>query len=279
MGIDDFLLSVVTGLIGNAITAPIDNSVTSVFQRRKIKRRVDNAVDEVIEPILDFLQQEKITEHQQYLLVEACRDDLTELANNPEKLFQGSLDGQKIFDNLYSGEGKKLPETIRDEKLEGVYSLLFPRIATVVCKIPVAVKDWENEAWTENYRRLDELAEDLRKLFEQVDALVKNSDYQADETLELVRRTLAQKIGLKLDITGLRSESPLSGKFDNFFIHPELIEITAKVDEREQIKKQFSGKELTSIRTSDESFKHFTKNKIKVIIEGAPGSGKSTWSK
>jgi adenylate kinase family enzyme len=292
MGIDDFLLGIVGNLIASSISPSIEQGVMSAFQRRKIKRRVDEALCEVVEPIIPFLKQEKLTQNQQRLLIEACRIDLQELADNPQYLFQGSLDGQKIFDNLYSGEGKKLPDVVIDEKLEGVYSLLFPRIATVICKIPAAVKDWENEAWKEDYRRLDEIASELRALFEKVDTLDKRSNSESDRTLQLVRRFLAQKLGLKLDITGLRSDKPTSGKLNDFFVHPELKYFSLDL---ESIKNHVSTNRTTRehlfrsnfldatpymvIGESDESFNLFTHQGIKVIVEGGPGSGKSTWSK
>jgi hypothetical protein len=292
MGIDDFLLGIVGNLIVSSISPSIEQGVMSAFQRRKIERRVDEAVCEVVEPIIPFLEQENLTQAQQRLLIEACRIDLQELAENPQYLFQGSLDGQKIFDNLYSGEGKKLPDVVIDEKLEGVYSLLFPRIATVICKIPAAVKDWENEAWKEDYRRLDEIAGELRALFEKVDTLDKRSSRESDKTLQLIRRFLAQKLGLKLDITGLRSDKPTSGKLNDFFVHPELKYFSLDLESKKGYvlanritTEDWFGRNFLDaipymvIGESDESFNLFTNQGINVIVEGGPGSGKSTWSK
>lgn len=288
MGVDDFLIGIVGNLVAAPISGVIDNSGKNICQRKTIEGRVYAAINEVLIPIIPFLEQEKITEQQQRLLIEACERDLKKLAENPAYLFQGSLNGQKIFDNLYSGEGKKLPDVVIDEKLEGVYGLLFPRIATVVCKIPAAVKDWENEAWTENYRRLDDLATELRALFEKVDTLAKRSDNETDSTLQLIRRTLAQKIGLELDLTGLRGDKPVSGRFTDFFVHPEISCILSKLDQSIEI--HFSkdihfveqnNRKLCqiNIKNTDLSFTYFTAKNTKTILEGAPGSGKSTWSK
>jgi hypothetical protein len=43
----------------------------------------------------------KIDEGKQRRLLETCVTELRPLSLEPEKLFQGSLNRQKIFDNLY----------------------------------------------------------------------------------------------------------------------------------------------------------------------------------
>ena len=84
MGIDDFLLSVVASLIATSISTPIDNGVIGLLERRRIQRRMDAAIDELIQPITHFLTQEKITEDQQRLLIEACQNELKPIVENPE---------------------------------------------------------------------------------------------------------------------------------------------------------------------------------------------------
>jgi hypothetical protein len=170
-----------------------------------------------VEPLLPFLAREGIPEDKQRRLIETCVDELRPLTRKPAPLFQGSLNGQKIFEKLYAN--RDLPQVVIEDGLKEIYTLLCPRIATLLCRIPAAVKDWESEAWTENFRRFDEITTQLRTLFSRVDELATSPAREADETLSLVRRTLAQKIGLELDLTGLRADRPLMGKFDDFFVH------------------------------------------------------------
>ncbi|MBE7550681.1 MAG: NACHT domain-containing protein [Anaerolineales bacterium] len=258
----DLILNLLAGVIQEGV----NYQVLPFLERRKIKSRIEDATAEVVEPLLPFLAQEKIPEDKQRRLIQTCVDELRPLTQNPERLFQGSLDGQKIFEELYAN--RDLPQVVIEDGLKDVYTLLCPRIATLLCKIPAAVKDWENEAWSENYRRLDEVTTQLRALFSIVDELAASPSRQADETLSIVRRSLAQKVRLELDLTGLRADRPIIGKFDDFFVHPEIKEDTKDEKKQPQV-----------IGTPDDSFTLFTHPYRQAVVVGPAGAGKSTWAK
>ena len=266
MELGQFTLDLIINLLASVIYDSVDDKGLGFFERRRIHRRVEDATAEVVEPLLPFLAREKIPEDKQRRLIQTCVDELKPLTKKPEQLFQGSLDGQKIFEELYAS--RELPQTVLEDDLKDVYTLLCPRIATLLCKIPAAVRDWENEAWSENYKRLDELSVQLRKLFSTVDELVASPALISDETLSIVRRSLAQKVRLELDLTGLRADSPLTGKFENFFVHPEIKE------------KQIEGVDYSKvIGSKEESLFFFTQPNQQNLLVGPAGAGKSTWVK
>lgn len=126
------------------------NLLYHISKKRKIRRRVENATAEVVEILIPFLLQEKVAQEKIDRLIDTCIIELKPFTENSSDLFTGSLDGQKIYENLYLR--KDIPEVIIEDGLKDTYSLLFPRIATLLCKIPAAVKDWENEAWSENFK-------------------------------------------------------------------------------------------------------------------------------
>lgn len=264
MDFAEIVLSLVINLISDAIAGGVTLASRPYFERRKIQRRIEDATAEVVEPLLPFLAHEGVKEHYQLLLIETCVTELRPLANSPQTLFRGSLNGQKIFDELYTSN--PLPTAILDAGLKDVYTLLFPRIATLLCRIPSAVKDWEAEAWTENFRRLDDLTIQLRSLFVRVDQMATEGIRDADETLSLARRTLAQKIGFELDLTGLRADRPLSGNFQDFFVHPRLRQL-------------IDAPVAPTVDTPDDAFYSFTSRATRVALVGPPGAGKSTWTK
>jgi len=264
--IGEFALGLIYELLSTVIVDGVKLNAQPFFEQRKIKRRVEDATAEVVEPLLTFLSNEGVSDEKQRRLIQTCIDELRPFTQRPERLFQGSLDGQKIFDELYAG--RELPQTVTEDGLRDVYTLLFPRIATLLCRIPAAIKDWESQAWSENYRRLDEIIAELRRLFAVVDDLTSSSSQAADELLAIVRRTLAQKIRLELDLTGLRADRPMAGKFDDFFVHPEIKE-TVKGDKRPP----------RTAGTPDETFAQFVTYGGRAVVIGAPGAGKSTWAK
>ena len=259
----EFLLGVMMSLVANAVTSATNYGSLPFFQRRKIERRVEDATAEVVEPLLPFLANEGVSEEQQRLLIQACVDELQPYTVDPRPLFDGSLDGQKIFDAKYSGSD--LPQAIREEGLAHVYSLLFPRIATLLCQIPAAVRDWESQAWSENYRRLDVIAAELRRLFERLDSFDRAIVEKGDTTLHLARKSLAQRIGFKLDLTGLRSDAPISGRLRDFFVHPAI------TTER--------GENGITVGNESDSISMFLVGESNSIVLGAPGAGKSTWAR
>ena len=71
-----FLFSVVSSLVGNLIYEKIGLSSLPFLQRKKIKSKINEAVAEVIEPILDFLKTEGISDAQTELLISICKNPL-----------------------------------------------------------------------------------------------------------------------------------------------------------------------------------------------------------
>jgi hypothetical protein len=263
MGLSEFVLNLVIDLVSNVIYDRVSSAELGFFQRRKIQRRVEDAVADVVEPLLPFLAQEHIEEDKQRRLIETCVNELRPLTEQPELLLRGSLDGQKVFDELYAN--RDFPRVIMEDGLRDVYALLGPRIATLLCQLPVVVKQWENEAWAENFRRLDEFTYQMRALFDKVDTIATRTDKDTDATLATLRRTLIQKAVFQLDLTGLRADQPTTGRFDDFFVQPEISQIGV---ENPRV-----------VGTGDDSYNCFASRGVRSIVVGAPGSGKSTWAK
>lgn len=262
--IEEFALGVIVSLVANALSSAAGFAGLPYFKQQKIRRRVEIATAEVVEPLLPFLSNEGLSELQQKLLFKTCTDELRPFTSNSEPLFSGSLDGQKIFDDMYAG--RELPQAIRDEELESIYGLLCPRIATLLCRIPAAVRDWEANVWTENFSRLDAIAAELRHLFVKLDAVDHRFTGSTSDVLAVARRSLAQRVSMNLDLTGLRADAPVAGKMGDFFVHPQIDRIE-------------NNQTAESIGSGDESVVRFTKAGTLGVIFGAPGAGKSTWTR
>jgi hypothetical protein len=262
-----FAYDLILGLIVDTIREGVKTESLTFFEKRKIYSRVENATAEVVEPLLPFLTQEGVDEDKQQRLIRTCVEELRPFSKDPHLLFEGSLNGQKIFDKLYID--RPFPQIVIEDGLKDTYALLCPRIATLLCTIPAAVKDWENQAWTENFRRFDEISIQMRSLFSRVDQLAALPSKSADETLTTVRRAMAQRIELSVEYTGLRGDNPTMGRFDDFFVHPELREILYDGSEKNS---EIIGSGLGSIV-------RFAQPHHRAIVIGPPGAGKSTWAR
>ena len=122
-----FIFEKVSSLVFDAIKEQVGYSAEGYFTQFKIRNEVERSVVRVVEPMVPFLNSEKLSEAQQRRLVETCTSELHGLIEHPSRIFEASLDGEKAFEMLY--KNGELPCAIREEGLQGSYSLLFPRVA------------------------------------------------------------------------------------------------------------------------------------------------------
>lgn len=113
-----FALDVVSGLVTEVIQGGVNYAALPYFERRKISRRIEDAVAEVVEPLLPFLNHEGVSEDKQRRLIQTCVDELSQLTDNSEKLFQGSLNGEKIFEGIY--QDRELPSVVIEDGLKDI---------------------------------------------------------------------------------------------------------------------------------------------------------------
>jgi len=102
----------------------------------------------------------------------------------------------------------------------------------------------------------------------QVENISGSSDRDADIVFTQYKKMLTQKVGIQLDITGLRADQPYTGRFDDYFVLPSLVQ------EQKEI-----NKELIVIEEKNDCISEFSNIRCLSIVIGAPGSGKSTWTK
>lgn len=265
IGVSEFFLTSVVRMVLGLVQAGTSYGTLEYFKKRKVERRIEDATAETVEALTPFFASEKLTEAQQQLLIHTCCEELQPLVDTPALFFQGSLDGQKIFDQLY--QNKPIPEVIQHENMKDAYALLCPRIATLLCKIPTAVKDWEQESWAENFRRLDQISDQLSTLFRSIDQTNSQPRREADELLQQARRLLNQKVLFEMDLTGLRADTPTKCSFASLFVQPSFSKYIDKTREK------------VSLLTEKEISEYFILNNNHNIIIAPAGAGKSTWSK
>lgn len=275
VSLEEFIFDVVKSLVANVIQKSTSLATLRYFEKRKIQSRIEDAIAEVVQPMLPFLEQEKLSEQQQRLLLEVINRELKPLTEDSSMMFVGSLDGQKIFNDLY--KERDLPQSIVEESLGDIYSMLFPRIVTLLCHIPIVVKDWESKAWAENYKRLDLFSEEFRRIFHKLDAVEGRLADKEDTTLTLGRRLLAQRVSMELDLTGLRADSPMAGKLDDFFVHPSML-LPGYIVNQTDIDETAVMVGADYITSRDEAIGYFVKSRAYALILGQPGAGKSTWT-
>src|SRR6185369_11155576 len=80
--------------------------------RRKVEGRIDDSIAQVIEQLLPFFENERLSDQKRQVLISNCTYELSEIVEDPQELFAASLDGQKVFDRRY--ENGQLPQGIRD---------------------------------------------------------------------------------------------------------------------------------------------------------------------
>lgn len=217
-------LSALFGWLTKLTTSALEKKIVLAGEkfatRAQIEGRVKGCIGRIVDGLDAFFRDEKLSEVQRILLVEQCGLELQPLVEKASPLLAGSLDGQKIYDQLYTD--RPLPEAIRPEKIEHHYSLLFPRVAHLVCRIPGLVEQWQKEAWAESFRRLDDLADAMGDLTRKVDELMSHPVRVTDELLARIRRALLQRVAFTVDLTGLRGDRPERAAMEQMFVLPEM---------------------------------------------------------
>lgn len=259
-----FIFEKARSVVFDAVKKQVSYETEDFFTKLKIQNELEKSVARVVEPLVPFLNNEKVSEVQQRLLVEVCTSELHQLIEHPSRLFEASLDGAKVFERLY--KDKELPAAIREEGLQGTYSLLLPRIANLICTFPPAVKAWQLEGWKEGFRRLDEISDILRGVGRKVDELVGQPAVETDDVLSRIRQSLIQSVQFKLELTGLRPDRPIEpGRIEDLFVLPSIKRLLANGLEE-------------SIEEPARMRKTFLCWRCRHIVIGQPGSGKTTWA-
>jgi len=237
--------------------------------RRRVEGRIDDSIAQVVEKLLPFFENERLSDHKRQVLISNCTYELSEIVQDPQELFAASLDGQKVFDRRY--ENGKLPQGIRDEGLEDLYALVFPQVANLVCAYPPAIEQWKIEGYRDGFRRLDDIAITLGGVANKLDQLASKDSQTADVLLSRVRQSLTQRVEFQLDLTGLRGDRPDAVPLERCFVVPEL---SRTVEERRS-----KEKKVLRIGEKSEIVSAFSEASVRAIVVGSPGAGKSTWSR
>ncbi|HZJ23062.1 MAG TPA: hypothetical protein VFD54_07120, partial [Anaerolineales bacterium] len=66
----------VSKLILGVVQGGLKTTTLDFFEKRKIERRVEDATADVIQGVVPFLEQEKISPEKQQRLIETCVDEL-----------------------------------------------------------------------------------------------------------------------------------------------------------------------------------------------------------
>jgi len=270
--ISAILFELVKKLVFEAISKKVQTATEPFLTRRKIESRVDDSIAQVVEQLVPFFDSERVPENKRRTLIKTCESELTHLLTTPQEFFAASMDGQKLFDRRYA-DGQ-LPDAIRNKGLEDLYALIFPQIANLVCMYPPAVEAWKIEGYKEGFRRFDDIASALGTVAKKMDTLLSKDTDMADSLLIRVRQSLAQRVEFQLDLTGLRGDRPDAVPIEQCFVVPELGHRIVVSDQHElqRIREIKIGTETEIVDT-------FISLGLRGFVVGAPGSGKSTWSR
>ena len=254
-----------TSLAGREIGEKIKDART----KRRMERMVEDAVDRIVEQIDGFLTGENVNEHRKQVLIASLCHNLQPLADDPQKFFAGNLDGTTIFKQRHP-DGK-LPEEIREEDLGHFYSLLFPQIAHFLAGSRVALQQWQAEGYREEFKRLTQIAEEIRAMNVKVTdlptavvhAFGTKADKEAEGLMREFSQTLLNTLLLRLDLSPLRAERALHGSLRDHFVIPAFRERKEKAEAVMQEKVILEFLAAPGARR---------------IVHGGAGVGKTTWS-
>jgi len=205
---------------------------------------------------------ENITSAKQEWLVEQCLVELRPLLKTPEKFFAGSLSGQKLFDQLYTNAG--LPKSVQDERLEGPFQLLFPRVADRFCAYLPLVAELKATGDRETLRRFDGIEEKLAQISTQIQEFAQQGMKGTEQHFARLHKLILSRVLGKLAVSGLHGERPYEVSLDDIFVLPAL-------------ERQVNG-QRDRIDTAQAVEEKLFIPGARYAVEGHPGGGKTTWT-
>ena len=263
------LFDQVQKIVISAVAKKVSYEGERFLTKRKIESRLADSIARVVESLLPFFENERVSDAQRELLVNTCTEELSKLVAEPGEFFAASLNGQKVFERKYASG--QFPRVIRDEGLDDLYALIFPQVANLMCIYPLAVEQWKIEGYRDEFRRLDEIAATLGSVAIKLDLLTSKEVNTADVLLTRVHQSLAQQVEFQLDLTGLRGDRPDAVPLEKCFVVPEF--------ERRMLDSKPQIIEKMAIGTDAQILTVFGRQSVRRLVIGPPGSGKSTWSR
>jgi len=238
------------------------------IEQFRIGQAIENAIAEVWDSLDDFFTSEKVGESKRDIVAAACESELRPFAEDVTLLLKNSLDGEKLFEQLRAES--PFPQEIREEGLEQIYRIVFPLMASVLCRAPVIVERIDEESLQEVLSRFDELKEQLSNVSVGIAQVRHDPERRADELYSRVLQQALKKVLLGVEVTGLYGDSPRNQAKEEMFVLPAILEV---------IPKQVDGTTSYVATSSISHSRHFLGKGKRRIIRGAPGAGKSTWSR
>ncbi len=247
----------------------LSETIKDIRIQRRMDRMVEDAVDRIVWQIDDYLASEGVDENRKHILIVSLCANLQPLVNDPQRFFAGNLDGAHIFKQCHpSGE---LPEEIRNEDLGHFYTMLFPQISQFLAGSRIALAQWQAEGYREEFKRLAQIAEEIRalnlKIAELPAAVSRQLEGETGGDSHMLLRDFAQtllnNLLLRLDLSPLRAERTLHGSLLDHFVTPEF--------------RRRSGA-ANHVENASEILKALASQGSRSVVHGGAGAGKTTWS-
>lgn len=257
----DGMMDEIADLIGDVVEQRVDRAMAR-RERRELERHIQKTIDRALESQRRRLDSASVPVSGQWLVFERCAVALAPLVDDPTQAFRPGMDGPALFEAL--GPAVQLPPSVRAAGLEQFYVQIAPTLAGLLVQAGQTVL-------TAALNRLDETVERLQSLAERLEGVADllSADDGAvaiDPLLARVRQGMLNKVLLQMDIAGLRADRELQGSFDDFFVCPALTRPRA------------SGATET-LEEPESILKTCLADARRTVVEGAPGSGKSTWTR
>lgn len=238
----------------------------------RIQQAIESSIAEVWDSLSPYFAAEHIVDERRDLIAAACERELRPYADDVRLLLKGSLDGEKLFEQLRAEA--PFPQEIQDENLEQVYRMVFPLLASVLCNAPLILEQTQEKGLPEILSRFDLLKDQLSSVSSGIVQVRLEPQREADDLYSRVLQQSLKKVLLGVEVTGLYGDSPLKQAKEEMFVIPAIEE--ERLDDNEPPEWKHAP---PSALTTLDHVEHFLSAERRSIVRGAPGAGKSTWSR
>jgi len=270
--ISSLLISIGANLITPAFQPMID-MISDPIQKRVVKSKLDALSAGAFLNMEAYFQNEisgKNRSDKVERLISAVNRRLTVVLSNPKKLFSSSLDATKFVEKEISENG--YPQEILEDGTTTPYLHFLSTCTNILLEMPDLLKEWELDAWSASFDKLDFLTRSLQeqtatvlKISEDVSSLSERK-ISTDKAMVSLKSALRQaKARTNVEMRGLSRAQATPLQLQSIFVSPEIRISNVKQDHKDN-----------ALTTDDQIVRYLTHSGKLHRIIGPAGSGKTT---
>lgn len=261
----EFLLGTAASLLASAVENSFQRQLND-WERRRVDRQIQGLTDAVLEPLLNYLQQEGIHEHDARTIAREAEKLVRFLLDDPNYMIRMGLNPERIATKLLEEKLDQSGKAI-SRQFPAAFDLVLRALVDLAVRVPPLFSNWERQQFAATYDRLYDLERSLSRIYGDMRRVVESHE-RGERIIDQIIAYQAGRLAIKLNMHGLRHAELPQTRIENLFVQPnfELIRyIGSTISEAQDFVNEHLIKYLRM------------RSGMRCVIIAPAGAGKTTW--